>query len=87
MTLIGKARTHSDAVHDLNMTVNHDLQLADAVAWSAAFIDRSLLDGRKRSHASTVSVKDNAALPANCGSAKTYDGPSSPYARTSVTVP
>jgi hypothetical protein len=76
-----------DAGHDLNMTVNHDLQVADAVAWSAAFVDRSLPGGRRRSRASAVSLEGSDELPANCGSAKQNDGPVSRYARTNVTVP
>lgn len=82
------ARLHAcvipDAGHDLNMTVNHDLPLADAVAWSEAFSDRSLLDVPQHSNAGALSLKGNDDLPANCGSA---DGPSTQYARTSVRVP
>ena len=85
------ARLHAcvipDAGHDLNTTLNHELQLADTVAWSGVFVDRSLLGRRQRSHGRSGSLQGNEDLPANCGSAKHYDGPSSRYARTSVTTP
>jgi len=84
------ARLHAcvipDGGHDLNTTVNHDLQLADAIAWSTVFLDRSLLRGADSS-ARAVSLKVNDGLPPNCGSAKQNDRPSSRYARTGSRVP
>lgn len=63
-----RARLHAcvipDAGHDLSLTSNH-LQVADASAWSAAFVERS----------------SNAGLPQNCGPADQNDRPSSQYAR------
>jgi hypothetical protein len=86
-----EARLHACVIpgagHDLNLTVNHRLQLADAAAWSAAFVERSVGSKRLRPGAMDVGLKTNDGLPANCGSARQNDGPGSRYARTSVTVP
>jgi hypothetical protein len=59
---------------------------ADA-AWSAAFVEQGADRERLRPGAIDVGLKTNAGLPPNCGSAEKSDGPSSEYARTSVTVP
>ena len=86
-----EARLHACVIpgagHDLNLTVNHRLQLADAVAWSAAFVEPR--SGRKRLGAGAMDVRfeSNDGLPPNCASARQNDGPGSRYARTSVTVP
>jgi pimeloyl-ACP methyl ester carboxylesterase len=85
------ARLHAcvirDAGHDLNMTVNHDLQLADALAWSVAFIDRRVDSDAGRSRVSAVSLTGNDDLPPNCASAGQNDKAGSRYARTSAPVP
>ena len=85
------ARLHACVIpgagHDLNLTVNHRLQIADAVAWSAAFVDPRSDRKRLRPGAMDVGLKSNDGLPPNCGSAQQNDGPGSRYARTSVTVP
>jgi hypothetical protein len=67
--------------------MNHRLQIADAAAWSAAFVEQGAERERLRPGAMDVGLKTNDGLPPNCGSAEKSDGPSSQYARTSVTVP
>ena len=85
------ARLHACVIpgagHDLNLTMNHRLQIADAAAWSAAFVEQGADRGRLHPGAMDVGLKSNDGLPPNCGSAEKSDGPSSRYARTSVTVP
>ncbi|MDE2448883.1 MAG: alpha/beta hydrolase [Gammaproteobacteria bacterium] len=86
----GAARLHACVIpgagHDLNLTLNHRLQIADAVAWSAAFVDPRSDRERLRPGAMDVGLKSNDGLPPNCGSARQNDGPGSRYARTSATV-
>jgi len=85
------ARLHACVIagagHDLNLTLNHRLQIADAVAWSAAFVERRAYRERLRSGVREVGLESNDGLPPNCGSAKQNDEPGSRYARTSVAVP
>ena len=60
-----QARLHACVIpaagHDLNLTLNHGLQVADAVAWSKAFVERRP-GGR---HDAAPSANDG--LPQNCG--------------------
>jgi pimeloyl-ACP methyl ester carboxylesterase len=74
-----EARLHACVIpgagHDLNLTLNHSLQLADAAAWSAVFVEQSPGRDRLRSSAREVGRKSNDGLPPNCGSAKQNDEP------------
>jgi len=80
-----QARIHAcvvpNAGHDLNLTLNHSLQVADAVAWSAGFVDPRLKEERRRLNddAHERGLPQNDGLPWNCGSA-------SPAADRALTV-
>jgi pimeloyl-ACP methyl ester carboxylesterase len=57
------------AGHDLSLTPNHALQIADVVAWSAAFVDRRFHRPGPYAEAQTESAVDsvsNDRLPWNC---------------------
>jgi len=71
------ARIHACIVpgsgHDVSLAVDHDLQVADAAAWSAAFVgqrnigDRDDFENRRDFDASDRSLPWNDDLPWNCG--------------------
>ena len=85
-----RARLHAcvipDAGHDLNLTLNHRLQLADALAWSAAFVEQNAIGKQPRAVARDVALKPNDGLPPNCSSAVEDNGHSVQYARTGVRI-
>jgi pimeloyl-ACP methyl ester carboxylesterase len=68
-----QARLHACVIpgagHDLNLTLNHGLQVADVVAWSAAFVDQRLARRGVYSEAQTVRDVNPVSkdrLPWNC---------------------
>jgi len=86
-----QARLHAcvipDAGHDLNLTLNHRLQLADALAWSVAFVEQNPIRERLPTRASDVALKPNDGLPSNCSSAREDNSPNPQYAGTGVRIP
>jgi len=86
-----RARLHAcvipDAGHDLNLTLNHRLQLTDALAWSAAFVEQNKIRERRRTVAREVALEPNDGLPPNCSSAVEDNGHSLRYARTGGRIP
>jgi len=70
----------------LNLTLNHRLQLADALAWSAAFVEQNAIGKQPRAVARDVALKPNDGLPPNCSSAVEDNGHSLQYARTGVRI-
>ena len=73
------ARIHACIVpgsgHDVSLAVNHDLQVADAAAWSAALVgqrnigDRDDFESRRDFDAGDRGLPWNDGLPWNCGGA------------------
>ena len=56
--------------HDLSLAINHDLQIADSVAWSSAFVDRTRSSenhDRDSFDHSDSGLPWNDGLPRNCG--------------------
>jgi pimeloyl-ACP methyl ester carboxylesterase len=55
--------------HDLSLAINHDLQVADSVAWSSAFVGQTGLDqqGELAGLHSSSGLPWNDGLPWNCG--------------------
>jgi pimeloyl-ACP methyl ester carboxylesterase len=86
-----QARLHAcvipDAGHDLNLTLNHRLQLTDALAWSAAFVEQSAVREPIGADARDVALEPNDGLPPNCSSAGKDNRHSARYARTGVRIP
>jgi pimeloyl-ACP methyl ester carboxylesterase len=73
-----EARVHACVIpgsgHDINLAVNHDIQVADVLAWSSAFIGDGV---RERNDSDDVNFDKanrglpwNDRLPWNCGSAE-----------------
>ncbi|MBV8571844.1 MAG: alpha/beta fold hydrolase [Acidobacteriaceae bacterium] len=71
-----EARIHACVVpesgHDISLAVNHELQAADAVAWSRAFVGQARSDDKsdfdeKRFDPSERALPWNDGLPWNCG--------------------
>jgi pimeloyl-ACP methyl ester carboxylesterase len=56
------------AGNDLNLTLNHELQVADILAWSTTFVDTRLRHEANAASgdARTTSAADNDGLPPNC---------------------
>jgi len=73
------ARIHGCIVpgsgHDMSLAINHELQVADAAAWSAAFVgqrrseNRDDFGDRRDFDASERGLPWNDGLPWNCGGA------------------
>jgi len=56
-------------VYDLNLTLNHDLQIADVVAWSVTFVDPRLARRGQSTKAQMLRHVDGVSrdrLPWNC---------------------
>jgi pimeloyl-ACP methyl ester carboxylesterase len=68
-----EARLHACVVpnsgHDISLAVNHDLQVADVVAWSRAFVGQKCFRDRRDFNESERGVPWNDTLPWNCGGA------------------
>jgi hypothetical protein len=62
-----------DSGHDISLAVNHQLQVADAVAWSSAFVgqrdldDKRNFDEKRNFEQSDRGLTWNNGLPWNCG--------------------
>jgi pimeloyl-ACP methyl ester carboxylesterase len=54
--------------HDISLAVNHELQVADAVAWANAFVGQRDFAGRASFAGGTRGLSWNDGLPWNCGS-------------------
>ncbi len=67
-----QARIHACVVlasgHDLSFAINHELQVADAVAWSSAFVGQSAAAEKSKFDGSDSGLPWNDGLPWNCGS-------------------
>jgi pimeloyl-ACP methyl ester carboxylesterase len=68
-----EARLHACAIpgagHDLNLALNHDLEVTDVVVWSATFVDRSLaprVDQVAVKRVRGVDATSQDRLPWNC---------------------
>jgi pimeloyl-ACP methyl ester carboxylesterase len=57
------------AGHDVNLSVNHDLAVADSIAWSFAFVGQRSLVSKYDIDGSNRGLPWNDGLPWNCGSA------------------
>ena len=69
-----QARIHGCIIpgsgHDVNLAVNHNLAVADTVAWSFAFVGQRSLDSNHAFDRSNRGLQWNDRLPWNCGSAQ-----------------
>jgi len=65
-----EARIHACIIpgsgHDLSLAVNHQLQIADAVAWSSSLVGQLRLAAMERVDENGIWLPWNSGLPWNC---------------------